>query len=32
MVKLCRWIDTNEDDIARTLVERHWPATAGAIE
>lgn len=32
MLKLRRWIDANEDDIARTLVERHWPATAGAIE
>lgn len=32
MAKLDRWVRTNEDAIARSLVERHWPATTGSIE
>ena len=32
LVKLRRWVDANEDAIARSLAEAHWPVSAGAIE
>ena len=32
MVRLRRWIDANEDDIARSLTEAHWPVSVGALE
>lgn len=30
--RLVKWLDGVEADIARSLVERHWPVSAGAIE
>jgi hypothetical protein len=30
--RLAKWLDGVEPDIARSLVERHWPVSAGAIE
>jgi hypothetical protein len=32
MVKLGRWLSANENAIVRSLVEKHWPVTVGAIE
>lgn len=32
MVKLARWLKNNEGAIVRSLVEKHWPVTVGAIE
>jgi len=32
LVKLGRWLETNEDAIVRSLIEKHWPVTSGAIE
>jgi hypothetical protein len=32
MVKLARWLTSNEAAIVRSLVEKHWPVTVGAIE
>ena len=32
MVKLGRWLTNSQNAIARSLVEKHWPVTVGAIE
>lgn len=32
MVRLNRWVQDNEEAIARSMYEKHWPVTTGAIE